>query len=146
MLVPPVPSPPTRYYQPVDTPALVRSSSLSQELGQVEYVFSDKTGTLTRNEMKLKKFALCGGSGRECVCLVVVVVVAAVVALVLVPVAVAVVVLVVVWLCLLVECVVVEWLDGWVGGWVNGWIGQLVLVGFLLQSTSLALQPPPPSS
>ena len=48
-----------RYHAPVDTPALVRSSTLCQELGQVEYVFSDKTGTLTRNEMKLKAFSLC---------------------------------------------------------------------------------------
>lgn len=32
-----------------DKPALVSSSSLMEELGQINYLFSDKTGTLTRN-------------------------------------------------------------------------------------------------
>ena len=56
-----------RFYRPSRTPALVRSSALSQELGQIEYVFSDKTGTLTRNEMKLKKFVVCATS-EEYIC------------------------------------------------------------------------------
>lgn len=32
------------YYAPTDTPALCRTSSLVEELGQIEYIFSDKTG------------------------------------------------------------------------------------------------------
>merc|ERR1712096_509665 len=31
--------------------AIVRTSNLNDDLGQVDYVFSDKTGTLTENEM-----------------------------------------------------------------------------------------------
>lgn len=44
----------------VDFPAGVRSSNLCQELGQVSYLFSDKTGTLTQNVMELKKISVDG--------------------------------------------------------------------------------------
>ncbi|KAI8805334.1 hypothetical protein BJ742DRAFT_656099, partial [Cladochytrium replicatum] len=48
-------------YDPVtDTPALARTSSLNEELGQVQYLFSDKTGTLTENKMVFRKLAVCG--------------------------------------------------------------------------------------
>ena len=48
-----------------DTPASARTSSLIEELGQVEYVFSDKTGTLTENKMILKKISVSNTSFSE---------------------------------------------------------------------------------
>lgn len=32
------------YYKPSNTPALARTSNLNEELGQIQYIFSDKTG------------------------------------------------------------------------------------------------------
>jgi len=43
------------YYRPLDKRANVRTSDLVEEIGQVEIIFSDKTGTLTMNEMEFKK-------------------------------------------------------------------------------------------
>ena len=40
--------------------ALCRNSDLIEELGQVEFVFSDKTGTLTQNKMEFKKCQIGG--------------------------------------------------------------------------------------
>lgn len=48
------------YYDKVDTPATCRTSSLVEELGMVEFVFSDKTGTLTCNQMEFKQCSIAG--------------------------------------------------------------------------------------
>jgi phospholipid-transporting ATPase len=50
------------YDETLDTPCLVKSSNMCQELGMVSNVFSDKTGTLTCNEMKFVKFLIDGKS------------------------------------------------------------------------------------
>ncbi|XP_031569883.1 phospholipid-transporting ATPase IA-like isoform X2 [Actinia tenebrosa] len=48
------------YHGQSDTPAMARTSNLNEELGQVKYIFSDKTGTLTRNVMEFKKSTIGG--------------------------------------------------------------------------------------
>lgn len=69
------------YHEETDTPAAARTSNLNEELGQVrelkaedqrqinlfvslsfqvKYVFTDKTGTLTRNQMVFKKASIAG--------------------------------------------------------------------------------------
>ena len=48
------------YVLKTDTYVNVQSSNLNEELGQVSYVFSDKTGTLTCNDMIFKKCIVDG--------------------------------------------------------------------------------------
>lgn len=58
------------YYEKTDQATLARSWNLSDDLGQIEYIFSDKTGTLTQNAMVFRQcsvggIAYTGSDGEE---------------------------------------------------------------------------------
>jgi P-type E1-E2 ATPase len=53
------------YYAPLDAPAVVRTMTLNEELGQISHLFSDKTGTLTCNVMNFRKMSINGVSYGE---------------------------------------------------------------------------------
>lgn len=48
------------YYEKLDQPCLPKSWNISDDVGQIEYIFSDKTGTLTQNVMEFKKATING--------------------------------------------------------------------------------------
>ncbi|TDH65800.1 hypothetical protein CCR75_007199 [Bremia lactucae] len=48
------------YDEQSDTPAMVRSSALNEDLGRVHHIFTDKTGTLTMNLMLFRYFMVNG--------------------------------------------------------------------------------------
>ncbi|KAK4508727.1 hypothetical protein PRZ48_002466 [Zasmidium cellare] len=48
------------YYEKIDYPCTPKSWNISDDLGQIEYIFSDKTGTLTQNVMEFKKCTVNG--------------------------------------------------------------------------------------
>ncbi|WAQ91106.1 hypothetical protein PtA15_13A507 [Puccinia triticina] len=53
------------YYEPLNCPAEPKSWNLSDDLGQIEYIFSDKTGTLTQNVMEFQRCSISGISYGE---------------------------------------------------------------------------------
>ncbi|OLN88113.1 putative phospholipid-transporting ATPase DNF3-like protein 1 [Colletotrichum chlorophyti] len=48
------------YHAETDTPARCNTNTILENLGQVGYVFTDKTGTLTENVMKFRKLSIAG--------------------------------------------------------------------------------------
>ena len=48
------------YYEQIDYPCTPKSWNISDDVGQIEYIFSDKTGTLTQNVMEFKKCTING--------------------------------------------------------------------------------------
>lgn len=48
------------YYEEIDQPCIPKSWNISDDVGQIEYIFSDKTGTLTQNVMEFKKASING--------------------------------------------------------------------------------------
>ncbi|KIM27890.1 hypothetical protein M408DRAFT_329812 [Serendipita vermifera MAFF 305830] len=48
------------YYKPYDTACVPKTWNISDDLGQIEYIFSDKTGTLTQNVMEFQKCSVNG--------------------------------------------------------------------------------------
>eukprot|EP00808_Paulinella_micropora_P013493 g57589.t1 len=50
------------YWPPIDKPCKVNNSTIHEDLGLVDYVFSDKTGTLTQNKMQFRYLLMDHGN------------------------------------------------------------------------------------
>ncbi|KAI0064385.1 phospholipid-translocating P-type ATPase [Artomyces pyxidatus] len=55
------------FYEPLDSACVPKTWNISDDLGQIEYIFSDKTGTLTQNVMEFQKCSIHGVSYGEAV-------------------------------------------------------------------------------
>ncbi|KAF8310990.1 phospholipid-transporting ATPase 1 [Clavulina sp. PMI_390] len=53
------------YYEPLDAACVPKTWNISDDLGQIEYIFSDKTGTLTQNIMEFQRCSINGVSYGE---------------------------------------------------------------------------------
>ncbi|KMP02866.1 P-type ATPase [Coccidioides immitis RMSCC 2394] len=53
------------FYEKLQYPCTPKSWNISDDLGQIEYIFSDKTGTLTQNVMEFRKCTINGVSYGE---------------------------------------------------------------------------------
>lgn len=53
------------YYDKLELACVPKSWNISDDVGQIEYIFSDKTGTLTQNVMEFKKCTINGVSYGE---------------------------------------------------------------------------------
>ena len=48
------------YYKAFDAACTPKTWNISDDLGQIEYIFSDKTGTLTQNVMEMQRVSVGG--------------------------------------------------------------------------------------
>lgn len=48
------------YREETDQPVICRALNINEDLGQIKYIFSDKTGTLTENKMIFRKCSIGG--------------------------------------------------------------------------------------
>jgi len=52
------------FYEPAAKFSICRATTINEDLGQIQYVFSDKTGTLTENKMVLRRLTVLGSDCR----------------------------------------------------------------------------------